>query len=195
MEAWVAVILSFGSSALLLTVLGYLGKSLLAKLIDRDTKRYESELKASSDAAIERIRNDLVRSVESYKIQLKKSEFLFEREFAAASALVEYHEEIMPISLHPNMHMDDVYEHIACSLESVEIWIKLYVAKHGAILPKTVSVELMMAARKAGENKFDIGPDPENISKAAFKAGEDIYNRVREARDIMCAKVWGQSST
>lgn len=53
----------------------------------------------------------------------------------------------------------------------------------------------MMAARAAGANKFDIGSDPENISEAAFMAGEDIYDRIRNARDIMCAKVWEQSST
>lgn len=65
MDAWQTVLLAFGGNAALLAVLGLLGKSLLEKLIARDTKRFESELKAKSDSAIEQLRSDLaIRSIE-----------------------------------------------------------------------------------------------------------------------------------
>jgi hypothetical protein len=47
------------------SVLGLLGKSLLDKLIMRDTRQFEADLKAKSVTAIERLRSDLqIRSIE-----------------------------------------------------------------------------------------------------------------------------------
>jgi hypothetical protein len=64
-EAWQTVLLAFGGNAALLAVLGLLGKSLLDKLIMRDTRQFEADLKAKSDTAIERLRSDLqIRSIE-----------------------------------------------------------------------------------------------------------------------------------
>lgn len=65
MEAWQTILLAFGGNAALLAVLGLLGKSMLEKLITRDTKRFEAELKTKSDAVIEQLRSDLqIRSIE-----------------------------------------------------------------------------------------------------------------------------------
>lgn len=65
MEAWQTVLLALGGNAALLAVLGVLGKSLLAKLIVRDTKQFENDLKAKSDAAIEHLKNELqIRTIE-----------------------------------------------------------------------------------------------------------------------------------
>lgn len=70
MESWQTILLAFGGNTALLAVLGWLGKSLLDKLIVRDAKQFESDLKAKAAAEIERIKNELLRSVESYKVQL-----------------------------------------------------------------------------------------------------------------------------
>src|SRR5712692_5646461 len=65
MEAWQTILLAFGGNAALLAVLGILGKSFLDKLIVRDTKQFESDLKAKSDAAIEHLKNELqLRTIE-----------------------------------------------------------------------------------------------------------------------------------
>ncbi|MGE4447539.1 hypothetical protein EV678_2115 [Azospira oryzae] len=65
MDAWQTILLAFGGNAALIAVLGLIGKSLLEKLIARDTKRFETDLKAKSDAAIEQLRSDLqIRSIE-----------------------------------------------------------------------------------------------------------------------------------
>jgi hypothetical protein len=50
MEAWQAILIAFGGNAGLLAVLGLLGKSFLDKLIVRDTKEFETDLKSKSDA-------------------------------------------------------------------------------------------------------------------------------------------------
>ena len=59
METWQTILLAFGGNAALLAVLGLLGKSLLEKVLTRDTKRFETELRAQTDAAIERLRHEL----------------------------------------------------------------------------------------------------------------------------------------
>ena len=65
MEPWQSVLVAFGGNAALLAVLGLLGKSLLDKLIARDTKAFEAELKAKSDTTIEKLKSDLqIRSIE-----------------------------------------------------------------------------------------------------------------------------------
>ncbi len=76
MEAWKTILLAFGGNAALLAVLGLLGKSLIEKLLTRDSTRFELELKAKSDAAIERLRSEL-------QLVTKQTEFNFSRKGTA----------------------------------------------------------------------------------------------------------------
>ncbi|MDO9462348.1 MAG: hypothetical protein Q7J61_00915 [Deltaproteobacteria bacterium] len=65
MEIWQTILLAFGGNAALIAVLGLLGKSLLEKVIVRDAKRFELELKATCDATIERLKSELqLRTIE-----------------------------------------------------------------------------------------------------------------------------------
>jgi hypothetical protein len=72
METWQTLLLAFGGNAALLAVLGLLGKSLLEKLITRDTKRFESDLKAKSDAAIEHLRNELQLKTMEHQVRFSR---------------------------------------------------------------------------------------------------------------------------
>lgn len=71
MNAFDSVLVALGGNAILLAVLGYLGKSLLEKLIVRDTKRFETELQAKTDIAIEQLRAQL--QIEAVEHQVKFS--------------------------------------------------------------------------------------------------------------------------
>jgi hypothetical protein len=65
METWQTILFAFGGNAALLAVLGILGKSFLDKVIVRDTKQFENDLKAKSDSAIEHLKNELqIRTIE-----------------------------------------------------------------------------------------------------------------------------------
>lgn len=59
METWQTILLAIGGNTAILAVLGFLGKSLLEKLVARDTKRFEADLKAKSDSAIEHLKSEL----------------------------------------------------------------------------------------------------------------------------------------
>lgn len=65
MEIWQSIVAAILGNAVVLAVLGWLAKALMEKLIQRDTKRFETELKAKADATIEQLKSDLqIRTIE-----------------------------------------------------------------------------------------------------------------------------------
>ncbi|MCC7483534.1 MAG: hypothetical protein IT529_00965 [Burkholderiales bacterium] len=72
MSAWETILLAIGGNAALLAVLGLIGKSFLDKLIQRDTHRFEADLKAKSDAAIEHLRNALQLQATEHQIRFSR---------------------------------------------------------------------------------------------------------------------------
>ncbi|WIX31669.1 hypothetical protein QO259_12680 [Salinicola sp. JS01] len=184
-----SVLAMLGGGAVVVAGLsGWLGKLWAERLMRNSTQEHEKVL--------ERIRDEYRSDLEKLRNRLKKSEFVFEKEFLAASALAAYHEKIIPIGQCPDMHMNDVFVSIARDFDDVEVWIKEFVSAHGAVLPEDVAKNLMMAARIAGEFKFRLGEGPdEAVDSRAIDAAEDVYDRVRLARDVMKERVWNQSST
>jgi hypothetical protein len=72
MNTWQTLILAFGGNAALLAVLGMLGKSLLEKMLTRDTKQFESDLKAKTDAAIEYLKNELQLKTIEHQVRFSR---------------------------------------------------------------------------------------------------------------------------
>lgn len=72
METWQTILLAFGGNAALLAVLGVIGKSLLDKLIVRDTKQFESDLQAKSNAVIERLKNELQLKAIEHQVRFSR---------------------------------------------------------------------------------------------------------------------------
>lgn len=72
MEPWQTILLAFGGNAALLAVLGLLGKSLLEKVITRDTLRIETELKANSAAELEKLRSTLAVAAAERHVRFSK---------------------------------------------------------------------------------------------------------------------------
>lgn len=192
MEAWQTILLAFGGNAALLAVLGLLGKSLLEKFIARDTKRFESEMKARTDAEIERLRNELLRSAESYKVQLKKSEFLFQKEFEAASAFTALFQSLHPGFNHPHMDWNDACDEIAHDFGKIEIRLGDFLAKFGSVLTDEERKILTAAMSDAGFGKFDVS-DGEVAPEANKQAGE-LYENLQTLQAKLVDRVRDQSS-
>jgi hypothetical protein len=72
MELWQTILLAFGGNAALLAVLGLVGKSLLDKLIVRDTKQFESDLKAKSDSTIEHLKSELQLKTIEHQVRFSR---------------------------------------------------------------------------------------------------------------------------
>jgi len=112
MSACQTVFLSFGGNAALLAVLVLLSKSLLEKILVRDTKLFETKLKARADAEIERLKSEMSCSLESYKMQLRKSEYFFQREYAAALDFTSLARSILPRPARPDMDWWDAMDQV-----------------------------------------------------------------------------------
>ena len=59
MEAWQTILIALSGNAAMLAALAYLAKSLIVHKLSRDVSKFQSELKAASDTAIERLKSDL----------------------------------------------------------------------------------------------------------------------------------------
>ncbi len=193
MEAWQTILLAFGGNAALLAVLGLLGKSLLEKLITRDTKLFESQLKAKTDAEIERLKNELIHNVERYKVQLKKSEFLFQKEFEAASAFSALLQSIHPGFNHPLMDWYEACDEIALDFGKSEIRLNDFLTKFGAVLTDAERTILLNAISEAGFGKFDIRENGEVDVDTNRKAGE-FYESLQTLEKQLIERVRNQSS-
>lgn len=65
MEFWQIITTAIIGNASVMLVISWLGKSLLEKLIQRDSKRFEIEIKAKADTAIENLKTELqIRTIE-----------------------------------------------------------------------------------------------------------------------------------
>lgn len=191
METWQTILLAFGGNAALLAVIGLLCKSLLEKLIARDSKRFEADIKAKADAEIERLRNELLRSVESYKVQLKKSEFLFQKEFEAASAFTALLQSIHPGFNHPMMDWNDACDAIAQDFHKIEIRLGDFLAKFGAVLTDEERKILTTAMSDAGFGKFDV-TEGEVDTDANVQAGA-LYENLQALQGRLVDRVRDQS--
>jgi hypothetical protein len=179
------LLISLGGSGVLLTALAFFGKSYLSLLVTKDIKQYESELKATTDSSIERLKNDLLRSVESYKMQLKKSEFMFARECDAENALVRIVTSRLPLPSRPGMALEEAYDEMIEVAEVIENELLSYRNSHGVALNGQERELLHAAISLANEGRFcdADGPDAtgaREIAKNLWEALRDLENRLLE---------------
>jgi hypothetical protein len=154
--------------------------------------RVAEQLKASNTQALERIKADFLRDVESYKVQLKKSEFLFQKQFEAASELVALKRKILPRYNSPFMDWDEACEGVAHSFRKIEELLNEYLASHGAVLPVEVRDAVVSMLADAGTYKFEV--DHDGASDAAVKAAGELMEGMDKMEQKMVELVHGQSS-
>ena len=142
---------------------------------------------------IQNEKKKLDEEMESYKIKLKKSEFLFQKEFEAASELVALIRSFLPTYNHPQMDWYEACDEIAHDFKKVELKLDEYLSKHGAVLNENVVDLISSCIAIAGENKFEI-TSPE-VPKVANDAANDLYEKLKEAEQIVLKQVHLQSST
>lgn len=173
---------SIGSGgAIIVAFSSWLGKVWANRLMEKE--------KAAHSKDLESLRNRLIQDTESYKIKLKKSEFIFQKEFEAASKLSELIQSILPEHYMPNMHWGDVSQDIAMRFGDIEKSLRNYLGTHGAILPSNVKRDIELCIYKAGSGKHFTAPDvPHETSKSA----EEIYRDLAKAEATMIEKVKGQ---
>lgn len=191
MATWQTILFAIGSQSVMMAILAFLAKSVIQGFIQRDSKVFESDLKAKTDREIERFKSELNLNVESYKIQLKKSEFLFQKEFEAASKFTSIIQSIHPGFHNPLMDWSDACEVIARDFGKTERLLNDFLANHGAILIEKDRKKLTAAISDAGYGKFDIG---ENIDPETSQLASNLYNNLISLEKSLINRVRSQSS-
>ena len=174
-----------GAAAIIFGFSSWLGKVWANRLMTKEKAEYAQEL--------ESLRNRLTQDTESYKIKLKKSEFLFQKEYEAVSEFVALKRSFMPTYSHPNMDWYEACDEIAHDFHKIEIALGSYLSKHGAVLKPEVKELLSYSIGVAGENKFEI-TSPE-VPRNANKAADELYEKLGKAEESLLEQVHSQSST
>ncbi len=78
---------------------------------------------------VEQVKHDLRRETESYRTKLRKSEFLFEKEFEAALAFIDMRRRLWPRMRYSDEDWGEAVDHFGKSLEQVEDEIRRYIQR------------------------------------------------------------------
>lgn len=143
METWQTILFAFGGNAALLAVLGILGKSFLDKLIVRDTKQFESDLQAKSNAAIEHLKSELQLKTIEHQVRFsrlheKRAAVIAELYGYLVEALWETESFLSPMEWAGEPNKKEKHLHAMNKL--VELY--RYFDKHRIYLPPEVCVSL-----------------------------------------------------
>ncbi|WP_444956786.1 hypothetical protein [Microbulbifer sp. ZKSA002] len=174
-----------GGAAIIFGMSNWLGKVWANRLMEKEKAQYSKEL--------ESIKSSLLKDSESYKIKLKKSEFIFEKQYEAASELVALVRQFLPPLSHPDMDWYEACDEIAHNFKSIIDSLERFLSKHGAILDETPKDLLSNAIALASQHQFDItGPE---VPGTANSAVDKIYNNLLSAEKYLTKQVLNQTST
>ena len=139
---------------------------------------------------VEQVKHELRQETESYRTKLRKSEFLFEKEFEAASEFISLRRRLWPRMQHPEEEWDEAVDQFGHNLEQVEQEIGQYLSAHGAALQDPVLQLVHDALNQAeyGKFEFDEHGQARNIAERVLDGLKKIEAELRRA-------VWDQSST
>jgi len=159
---------------IVLSILGALGGG---ALIIGGFAHWLGKLWASRLIQAEKAKLDL--ETEAHKVRLKKSEFLFAKEYEAASELVALIRGILPRHTAPEMDWGEACEHIALGFNSIELKLDAYLAKHGAVLSDDVVNIIVESLAIVGEGKHEIHGG--SVPSSSIDAANSFYEKITDA--------------
>jgi hypothetical protein len=197
MTFWEQVWTSVASAGTTVVLLGVVGKGIFDQVLARDLKTHEARLKEAGDSQIERIKSELSQVVESHKTRLKKSEFLFQKEFEAAGAFTVLFREYNPKLSRPDMEWDDACDQMASSFERTEAKLEAFLASHGAVLQRHDREALDEAIGIAGLGKFDVLQQEDGVrmdyDSATRADAQRLHESLKALNLNLIGRVHGQS--
>ncbi len=172
-------------------------KASYSKELESDRATYSKELeseKAEYVKEIENIKNALLQETESHKIKLKKSEFIFEKQFEAATELNILVNEIQPNSNHPDMEYCDYLEIVAGNCSKIQNLIRVFLLKNNTALDSEVSTLLERAIILAERGRVH-NPNEQQLNLFSDRQLEDaksILNNVWKAYELTLKSIKSQ---
>lgn len=142
---------------------------------------------------LETMRAEFDQNLEAYKVRLKKSEFLFQKEFEAASELVALFRRFEPRPNCPDPEWNDAKEDIARSFSDIEVATDRFLTKHGAAMTDEARTKLAESCFIAGQNKFTSGDAETSPDDAAVEGAERWYELMKEVEALLIERVRSQT--
>jgi hypothetical protein len=143
-----------------------------------------------SNRIIERAKSELQKDLESYKASLRKSEFLFEKQYEAASEFIAMRQGFLPAH-RPDMDWHEAREDMAMHFERIAKSLKTFVSKHGAVMSSETVKSLTQCIGLAEEHRYGVHGDV--VSREASEAADTIWNKLGEVEGKLRDAVWDQS--
>jgi hypothetical protein len=142
---------------------------------------------------IQNEKSKLDLEIEAYKVKLKKSEFIFEKQYEAASELTAMIRKLLPPLRFPEMEWCDACDEIAQDFERIIAELESFLSKHGAILDKETRNLLSNSVGLASQASFDVYGD--EVPHSASDVASDVYNKLVQAEENLIKQVMGQVGT
>lgn len=142
---------------------------------------------------IQNEKSKLDLEIESYKVKLKKSEFIFEKQYEAASELTSMIRKFLPPLRDPEMDWSDACDEIAHNFERIIAELEKFLSKHGAILDKETRNLLSNSIGMASQGKFNV--DGNKVSDKANTDANNVYDKLIKAEENLIKEVQGQIGT
>jgi len=165
----------------LVAVLAFVAKSFLEKLIVRDTKRFEADLKAKADVAIENLKGDLqLRAIEHQvrfsRLHEKRAAVIAELYGHLVEALWEAESFLSPMEWAGEPNKNE--KHAAAMNKLVDLY--RYFDKHRIYLPMAVcdSLENLVKDVRAQVIKFGVWVrlDEQSLTGESYKLKVEAWN-------------------
>jgi hypothetical protein len=158
METWKSVLLAITGNAVVLAILGYLAKSLLEKFIARESKQFETDLKAKADATVEKLKSELqLRTIEHQvrfaKLHEKRAEVIAELYRRLRTALWDAESFLSPMQWTGEPELKE--KHTTAINSLVDAY--RYFGEHRIYLPHDLCVSLEQLIRDARAEVIRLG--------------------------------------
>jgi len=180
-----AIIGSLGGGAVLVLALSsWLGKVWANRILEGDKAKYAQ--------ALEDLKSRYLQDIEKYKTSLKKSEFIFEKEYQAASEFVALIQSIQPTFAHPEMDWYEACDQIALSFGEHEKTLERFLGKHGAVLSEATRQKLGRCISLAAQGKFHVSVDVD-VNQQVNSMADNFYTHLEEVEQALLHIVREQS--
>lgn len=161
-----------GGAVVVGTALHFLGKFWVGRLIQDEKAKLDME-------------------IESHRLKLRNSEFIFEKEYEASSQFVAFFRSILPRHSEPNLDWGEVLVHIAISFHDILNYLDRFLASNGAILSDDVVGLVVDCLAISGEGQHKV--DESGVSDSAKSDADLLYKKMLEIERLLLTRLRRQS--
>ena len=144
---------------------------------------------------LEKRKHEMQQELESHKTKLRKSEFLFQKEFDAASAFISLSHELLPDRKYSEMECRDTSKDLAQNFELVENALNSYIATHGAALKNETLERLISTKRLASNSRLQFEVSGQDSPQTSIRCAGKVMKALKEIEKELRQTVQSQSDS